>query len=554
MHPSRVGPYLIERKIGAGGMGTVYYGRHAETGQEAAVKVLPASLAREEGFVARFTREIDALKQLANPHVVKLYESGRDGETYYYSMEYVNGETITNRLRRLKRMHWTETIEVAIQVCTALKAAHDAGIVHRDLKPSNLMMTADGMVKLTDFGIAQVFAATKLTVTGGIIGTAEYMSPEQAEGKRATKKSDLYSLGAVMYVMLTGRPPFGGKTTLEVIQKHKFGRFDRPSLIVPDVPRWLEEVVCQLLEKDPDKRFPDAFVLQRRLQEVLNKVALSAQEQTRVVAGYDGTGPTAALSGGAFSAAGAGPGAATIMRDLVRAELESQQAGSPLSNLLNNTWVLVALLVLIVVGGLYWFRNTERTPEEKLQAAKEILAEPQSSRWFDAREEYLEPLLDTDPQRWRKEVEPLLNQIQMYELQRSFRFNQHGRKRKPPANEAERFLRRAQQYQQMGETAEAERTLSALNTLLADYPEYETLRKLTRTLLDELRTNKIDKHERYALLRWVMERANRLAEASQPQEARKLWSSVIELYGSDPDPEAQNFVKLARERLKKVES
>ena len=117
-------------------------------------------------------------------------------------------------------------------------------------------MTPDGVIKLTDFGVAQVFAANRLTVTGGIIGTAEYMSPEQAQGKRAGKQSDLYSLGALLYAMITGRTPFSGSTAVEVIQKHRFGLFDRPSLFVPDLPRKVEDTICRLLEKEPAKRFP----------------------------------------------------------------------------------------------------------------------------------------------------------------------------------------------------------------------------------------------------------------------------------------------------------
>ena len=126
----------------------------------------------------------------------------------------------------------------------------------------------------------EVFAGSKLTVTGGIIGTAEYMSPEQGQGRRITKRSDLYSLGAVMYVMLTGRPPFSGKTTLDVIHKHTYSQFDRPRLRVPDMPFWLDEIVCQLMEKDPEKRFADAFVVNRKLQELLRKVELSSNDLT----------------------------------------------------------------------------------------------------------------------------------------------------------------------------------------------------------------------------------------------------------------------------------
>ncbi|MEZ6044408.1 MAG: serine/threonine-protein kinase [Planctomycetaceae bacterium] len=194
MELEKIGPYLIESKLGSGGMGTVYKGRHEDTDQLAAVKVLSPSLSREEGFVARFSREVESLRKLSNPHVVEFYESDVDGEYYYFAMEYVEGETLTQRLRREKRIPWRDVIEISTQICLALKSAHDAGVIHRDLKPSNLMLTPDGNVKLTDFGVAQVFASAKLTVTGGIIGTAEYMSPEQAQGKRVTKKSDLYSL------------------------------------------------------------------------------------------------------------------------------------------------------------------------------------------------------------------------------------------------------------------------------------------------------------------------------------------------------------------------
>src|SRR4051812_35870132 len=215
-------------------MGTVYLAHHAETNREAAVKVLAPTLAREEGLVARFMREIDAMHKLKNPHVVELYDHGVDGPMHYYAMEFVPGETLTARLRREKRIDWKEVIVLSSQICVALKAAHDAGIIHRDLKPSNLLLNPDNQIKLTDFGVAQVFAGSKLTITGGIIGTAEYMSPGQARGQRITKRSDFYSFGAVMYVMLTGRPPFSGKSTLEVIQKHKYGRFDKPRLVVPD--------------------------------------------------------------------------------------------------------------------------------------------------------------------------------------------------------------------------------------------------------------------------------------------------------------------------------
>src|SRR5262249_34973800 len=151
MDLEHIGPYHLLEKLGSGGMGTVYLGKHAETAQLAAVKVLTASLAREAGFVERFNREIDAMRKLRNPHIVELYESGVDGENYYYAMEYVAGETLMSLMRREKRVPWERAVEISAQICQALKAAHDAGIIHRDLKPSNLMVTPEGSIKLTDF-------------------------------------------------------------------------------------------------------------------------------------------------------------------------------------------------------------------------------------------------------------------------------------------------------------------------------------------------------------------------------------------------------------------
>ena len=349
MHPPRIGPYLIDRKIGAGAMGTVYVGTHEQTGQCAAIKVLPASLAREEGFVLRFHREIEALQKLNHANIVKFFESGTDDdETYYYAMEYVEGDTLTGRLRRDRRIPWQETIQIAVQICAGLKHAHDVGVVHRDLKPSNLLIAKDGTVKITDFGVAQVFAAEQLTITGAVIGTAEFMSPEQVEGRRADRRSDLYSLGAVLYTMIVGQPPFAHGTPVEIMQKQRFGRFDSPRSYVPEIPSWLDDIICQLLEKNPEKRLPDAYVVSRRLKEVVIKVELKnspdaapppgAEAETRVA------GPVA--KGGVVGA--------TLVRDLMRAQSVREEPTSTIERLLNNVWVLIALLVL-VVGGLVWF-------------------------------------------------------------------------------------------------------------------------------------------------------------------------------------------------------
>jgi len=489
--PTRIGPYLVERKLGAGGMGTVYLARHEQTGRIVALKLLSPSLAREEGLVARFMREIDALKKLKNPHVVELFDHGVDGEMYYYAMEYVPGETLTTRLRREKRIPWRETIDLSIQICVALKSAHDAGIIHRDLKPSNLLLTPDGDIKLTDFGVAQVFAGSKLTVTGGIIGTAEYMSPEQGQGRRITKRSDLYSLGAVMYVMLTGRPPFSGKTTLDVIHKHKYSQFDRPRTIVPEIPHWLDDIVCQLMEKDPEKRPADAFVVNRRLQEVLRKVEVSTSEAT-LGHGTHEDASTLNAAGQSHRSAASGGGHGTLMRDLFRAEIEAGKERGSLWRVFENTWVLVGLLavaLLVIVYGVVSARM--RSAEQTDEAAGEFSS-------------------------WRRE----------------------------PRSEIERVVTLARHQHDDGDVAGAERTLSAFAALL---PLESSERNRVDTLLADLRARN-EKHPRdLSFLVDALDRADKLVAEDKKSEAREIWSGMIAIYADDPRAGAD--VERARRNL-----
>jgi hypothetical protein len=547
MNPSRIGSYIIEKKIGSGGMGTVYLGKHDQTGREAAVKVLPASFSQEEGAIARFSREIDALKQIASPYIVKLFDSGVDeNETYYYAMEYVPGDTLSSRLQQDTRLGWREVIEISVQICSALKAAHDAGFVHRDLKPSNLIFSEDGTVKLTDFGVAQVFASSRLTATGGIIGTAEYMSPEQASGQRATKKSDLYSLGAVMYVMLTGRPPFSGKTALDIIQKHKFSGFDRPSLIASDMPHWLDEIVCQLLEKDPDKRIPDAYVLSRRLQEVLKKVELSKKEQTLGSENYPGLAATVAANQRSDE-----PGVATLMRDVMKAEVKNAHRPSAIGSLFNNTWVLIGTLLLLIAGGFVWFRGGDLTAEERFEKGAALMSQPQGPDWLTARDDFFDPLMKSDPDRWKKKVEPYLLDIERYELMRSLNNQTRKRPRRvsAPQGEIERILLLARYHRDAGNVIRASRMLSALGTLIEHDPKHRELYQLSQTMLEELRSEQVTNPQRDSILTTAMERADNLAKDGKITEARKIWESILELYGDDPGAEEQ--VDRARGALNK---
>src|SRR5882724_6691062 len=247
----RLGNWVIFKEMGRGGMGRVYLAQEELTGKQVAIKVLAAELAIDPGFLQRFHREIETLSRLDHPGIVRFYEAGLENGHHFYAMEYVDGESLEAILLDKGRLPWREVLDIAAQLAPALRHVHDHGVIHRDLKPPNILRTPLGVVKLTDFGIAKVFASRHLTSTGGIIGTAEFLSPEQAAGKVVGKRSDLYCLGCVLYMLLTGRAPFTGNSYVELLHKHRYAQFDRPQKYVPELPTEFDELICQLLEKDP---------------------------------------------------------------------------------------------------------------------------------------------------------------------------------------------------------------------------------------------------------------------------------------------------------------
>ena len=266
MDPQQLGPYRIGRTLGNGGMGSVYEAVDASTGQRVAVKALSPQLAAAEGFRERFEAEIESLKQLQHDGIVRLFGYGEHEGVLFYSMELVDGPSLEQEINAGRRFDWQETLTLAIQICRALKHAHDHGIVHRDIKPANLLLDKEDRVKIADFGIARLFGATQLTNAGGILGTADYMSPEQADGGVVTDRCDQYALGCVMFAALAGRPPFRAKTMPEMLQLQRFAEPDPVRRYATEAPEQLERLIRQLLSKDPAERFPNALVLARHME------------------------------------------------------------------------------------------------------------------------------------------------------------------------------------------------------------------------------------------------------------------------------------------------
>ncbi len=537
MYPEKIGPYCIDRKIGSGGMGNVYHGVHEETGQEAAIKVLPATMAREDGFVQRFNREIAALRQLSNRHIVQLFGNGESEETYYYAMEFVDGVTLTTEITERRRIPWPEVIELSLQIAAALKAAHDAGIVHRDLKPSNLMLTKERVVKLTDFGVAAVFATARLTRTGGVVGTAEYMSPEQAQGKRATKRSDLYSLGAVMYVMLAGRPPFTGPTANDILQKHQFGTFDKPSRYAPDCPRLLEDFVCQLLEKDPGKRFPDALVLIRRLEQIRSRIAFTEQQAESATIERPAPGATVRNPDSVEEDGVHHPGPATLIRDLLRDDAAESLRKSSVARFFDNTLVLLLLLALLIGGSFYFVGRSKPDPFSQFQQAKDILQGTAGPGWLRARDDLLEPLLSNQQmQDQHPQIQAMISQVDQYEFCRSLRITSSSNG--SASSEIHRLARRAFETYSSGDPVKAKQQLQDLVVMLQNDPDYTYLRNFLSESLQNWQTEQ-DVAARRQVLERALEVAANAVQAGEHDLARDVLTATIRLYEQDNSVSAE---------------
>ncbi len=290
------GRYRIEGVLGRGGMAQVYKGTDTVLGRPVAIKVLAPQFAQDEAFVARFRREAQAAARLNHPNLVGVYDTGSDDGTHYIVMEHVEGRTLAEFLAGGGRLMPERAIELTEAVCKALAFAHAQGVIHRDIKPGNIMVTRQGDVKVMDFGIARLTtSAETIAQTAAVLGTASYLSPEQAQGQPVDARSDLYSLGVVMYEMLTGAVPFTGDSPVAVAYKHVQESPEPPSRLNPDVSPELEAVVMRALAKGPANRYRSAEEFRqdleraRRGQPVEAPPLLPAAERTQVIAREDRT-------------------------------------------------------------------------------------------------------------------------------------------------------------------------------------------------------------------------------------------------------------------------
>ncbi len=262
--------YLIIRSIGEGGMANVYLAHDTILDRDVAIKILRGDLANDEKFVRRFQREALSASSLSHPSIVEMYDVGEDNGTYYIVMEYVDGKTIKQLIKRRGGLTLSESIDIMLQLTDGISHAHDKGIIHRDLKPQNILIKDDGSIKITDFGIAMALNSTQLTQTNSVMGSVHYLPPEQASGKGSTFRSDIYSMGILFYELLTGKLPFRGENAVEIALKHMKDSIPSVRSINPSIPQSIENVILKATAKNPKNRYSDAKEMHDDLLTALN--------------------------------------------------------------------------------------------------------------------------------------------------------------------------------------------------------------------------------------------------------------------------------------------
>ncbi|HWH05317.1 MAG TPA: Stk1 family PASTA domain-containing Ser/Thr kinase, partial [Gaiellaceae bacterium] len=355
------GRYRIVRKLGAGGMANVYLAEDQELGRRVAIKVLDERHASDEQFVERFRREAKNAAGLSHPNIVSVYDRGEAEGSYYIAMEYVEGRTLKELLVARGPSPVGIAIDYTRQILSALRFAHRNGIVHRDIKPHNVIVDGDGRAKVMDFGIARA-GASQMTEAGSIIGTAQYLSPEQARGAPVDQSSDLYSTGIVLYELLTGRVPFTGETPVEIAMKHLSQPPEPPSAHRPDVPRDLDYVVLRALAKDPAERYRTADEMDSDLDRIARGIGVSAETAEAATSVLSRTEVTDALT--TVRPAGAAATAATAYTPGRYYEYDAPPRRRSL-------WPWLLALLLIGVGLVGGYLVYERI-QDQLSATEQV--------------------------------------------------------------------------------------------------------------------------------------------------------------------------------------
>jgi serine/threonine-protein kinase len=450
----RFGPFIIDKELGSGAMGTVYRATYEKTGQRVALKVMVPGLSGSEHAQARFEREGEILKQLNHPNIVRLFGVGRSHGMRFYAMEYIKGEGLDKVIQRRGRLTWEEVVALGQQLCAALQHAHEQGIIHRDIKPSNLMMLLDGSVKLTDFGIAKDLDVTQLTAANCTVGTASYMSPEQCRGdKNMNFKSDLYSLGVVFYELLTGKKPFNAEVPMDMFLQHIQGAFERPSRLAMDIPVWLDTLVCQMLEKKPEKRPRDAAAVAEALNRIAEKVTAQQSAGVDLVQSRAIDRPR-----GARLADEEEREAARSLHEAVTGKKLKRRRGAPFYQ---RAWFIVvgSVGILAVMAALLYIALKPPSPEALYLRAEKLMASTDPDDWDRARDGPIMEYLSRYARRNDEQAAKIREWAAEYDVRmRARQLANRMKMNLQPQDDAERAAQAAVRHEEAGDLAAAQKS------------------------------------------------------------------------------------------------
>ncbi len=345
--------YQIIRTIGEGGMANVYLAHDLILDRNVAVKILRGDLADDEKFVRRFQREAIAASSLSHPNIVEMYDVGEDDGKYYIVMEYVEGRTLKSLIKKRGGLTLPEVIDIMTQLTSAIACAHDSNIIHRDIKPQNVLIKEDGIVKITDFGIAMALNSNELTQTNSVMGSVHYLPPEQANGTGATVKSDIYSLGIVMFELLTGQLPFKGDNAVEIAIKQMKNQIPSVCNINPLIPQSIENIILKACAKNPKNRYKNVVEMYNDIQTCLDE---ERKDEKRYVYQYSETDTledTKELKN---------------IKDLKEEkteldEIEEQEENKKSNKILIIIGIITSALIIILILALLIFPKTQKTKE-----------------------------------------------------------------------------------------------------------------------------------------------------------------------------------------------
>ncbi|QDU46740.1 Serine/threonine-protein kinase PknB [Symmachiella dynata] len=534
--PTRLGPFELKKQIGAGGMGVVYSAIYTKNGKKVALKLLPADLNEDIRLVKRFERELKVLQKMRHKNIVLCYGGGRKGAQKFYAMEYVDGGSMADLIRKKGRLTWEETIDYSLQLCAALEHAHDHGVVHRDLKPANLFLTKKGTLKLGDFGLARTNDATQLTAAGKTMGTFAYMSPEQICGKPPiSHKTDLYAMGCVMFEMLTGKPPFMSDNPATLFHMHLSEQPPRVRAENMDCPIWLESVVQDLLAKPVDNRPLDALAVATQLEMVREKVA----KQTSILENQ--ATEKATVAGGDVDTA--------VAKDLLRRKKKKKRKPQLDTPIFEKTWFLVGALALLLLVVIYavW----PDSPAQKFAKAEALMKTGESVDQRKALKDYLLPLAEDYPDaEFAPQVQVYIDEVEMRKAEESI-LTRSKVGLTEPKSEAERLYVRAYEFEQFGDRISAlEKYQSIVKVLDENDKTARPFVNLSRRQIAKIESGDTNDN-RAELVRDALDRADNLYLNGETIKAQGVWKSVIALY--QDNRELAPLVQRARDRQLEVD-